>query len=111
MIASKISSTTVILNKLKHHFPPNLLEMIYNSLILSRLHYGILLWGYNNKRIGILKKTIRIITLGKYLAHSEPLFKRLNKLTIEDILTLNQLKFCFKLINNKLPDYFKNKHL
>ena len=71
--------------------------MIYNSLILSRLHYGILLWGYNNKQIGILeKKIIRIITLSKYLAHSEPLFKRLNKLTIEDLFTLNQLKFCFK---------------
>ena len=106
MIASNISSTIGILNKLKHQFPHNILEMIYNSLILSRLDYGILLWGYNNKRIAILqKKSIRIITLSKYLTHSEPLFKRLNKLTIEDLFTLNQLKFCFKLINNKLPDY------
>ena len=89
MIASKISSKIDILHKLKHHFPPNILEMIYNSLILSRLHYGILLWGYyNHKRVGT-KKAIRIITLSKYLAHSEPLFKRLNKLTIEDIFTLN----------------------
>ena len=56
MIASKISSTIGILNKLKHHCPPNILEMIYNSLILSRLDYGFLLWGYNHKRIGILQK-------------------------------------------------------
>ena len=57
IIASKISSTIGILNRLKHHFPPNILEIIYNSLILSHLHYGILLWGYNHKRIGILQKT------------------------------------------------------
>ena len=101
------------MNKLKHHFPPNILEMIYNSLILSRLHYGILLWGYNHKRIGILQeKAIRIITLDKYLAHSEPPFKRLNKLTIiEDLFILNQLIFCYNIINNKLPDYFENTNL
>ena len=55
----------------------------------------------------LYEKAIIIITLSKYLAHSEPLFKRLNQLTIEDLFILNQLKFCFKLINNKLPDYFK----
>ena len=100
------------IEQIKTPFSANILEIIFNLLILSRLHYGILLWGYNHKRIGnSTKKAIRIITLSKYLAHSEPLFKRLNKLTIEDIFTLNQLKFCFKLINNKSPDYFENMNL
>ena len=58
MIASKISSKIDILNKLKHYFSPNILEMIYNSLILSRIYYGTLLWGYNHKRIGILRKKL-----------------------------------------------------
>ena len=103
-------SKWLTLNKLSLNIRKS--KFIFNSLILTRLHYGILLWGYDHKRISILqKKPIRIITLGKYLAHSEPLFKRSNKLPIEDIFTLNQLKFCFKLINNKLPGVFKNMNL
>ena len=111
MIASKISSTIGVLNKLKHHFPPNILEMIYNSLIPCAYITVYYCGATITNKLVFYKKAIRIITLSNYLAHSEPLFRRLNKLTIEDIFTLNQLKFCFKLINKKLPDYFKNINL
>ena len=42
----------------------------------------------------------------RYNAHTEPLFKTLNLLKINDIFTLSQLKFYHKFINNKLPKYF-----
>ncbi len=57
--------------------------------------------------VGIQKKAIRIISISKYNAHSEPLFKQLNLLKIEDILRLNELKFYYKYENGLLPDYFK----
>ena len=54
------------------------------------------------------KKAIRAITLSNYISHTEPIFKRLGILKIEDIFLLNQLKFCFRLLNNNLPVYFKS---
>ena len=86
--------------------------MIYNYLILSHINYGILIWGYHSDRLYKLqKRAMRIITLAPYNAHSEPLFKSLNILTISDIFTLFQLKFYHKLINNEFPSYFTNMQL
>ena len=82
--------------------------MIYNALILSHINYGLLLWGYNADRIYNLQKSIRIIELKKYNAHTEPLFKSFKLLKVADIFKLQQLKFYFNLINNKQPGYFNN---
>ena len=48
--------------------------------------YGLLLWGNQVEQISKLqKKSIRLITGSEYLAHSEPLFKELELLKIEDL--------------------------
>ncbi len=46
---------------------------------------------------------IRIISLSKYNAHSEPIFKKLNLLKVKDILKLQELKFYNKFKKIKLP--------
>ena len=43
-VANKIVKTVGILNALKIYLPLNILRIIYNSLILPHLNYGILLW-------------------------------------------------------------------
>ena len=51
-------------------------------------------WGYENeKNFKLQKKAIRLISLAKYNAHTEPLFKTLSLLKINDIFTSSQLKF------------------
>ncbi len=73
-------------------------------------YYSILAWGYEHSRLKqIQKRVIRIINLSKYNAHTEPLFKKLKLLKIEDILKLNEIKFYFKLVNKKLPVYFQQQ--
>ena len=42
----------------------------------------------------------------KYLAHSEPLFKTLKLLKIEDLYKLRLMKFYYNLLYNLLPSYF-----
>ena len=83
-LSAKIAKTVGILNTLKHVLPTNILKMIYNSLILCHLNYGILLWGAqhnaNDKLHKLQKKAIRIITSSNFLAHSEPIFKQLHLL-------------------------------
>ena len=48
---------------------------------------------------------MRIITC-KYNAHSEPLFKELKLLKLEDIRKLQELKCYYKLVHRQLPSYF-----
>jgi hypothetical protein len=103
-IANKISKSLGILNKLKHFLPLHTKVLMYNSLILSYLNFGILAWGYECNRITKLqKKAIRIISISKYNAHTEPIFKALKLLKVNDILRVQQLKFYYKFKNNKLP--------
>ena len=106
-IANKISRTLGILNRLKRFLPQSILKLIYNSLIMPHLQYSILCWGLKHERVFKLqKKAVRLITCSKYNAHTEPLFKSLNLLKIEDIFVLNALKFYYKLKHRKLPQYF-----
>ena len=75
-IANKCSRTTGILNKLKHILPASISLMLYNSLLLPQLNYCILAWGHNCKRlIKLQKKALRIISISKYNAHTDRLFK------------------------------------
>ena len=106
-IASKLSQSIGILNRLKNIFPTRIKIMIYNSLMLSQINYVILMWSYHSDRLYKLQKVMRIITLAPYNAHSEPLVKSLNILKISDIFTLCQLIFYY-ILTNKLPNYFTN---
>ena len=81
--------------------------LMYNSLILSRINYGILLLGYQCERIlKLQKKALRIISSKKYNAHTEPIFKSLNLLKVSYIFSLCQLKFYYNLVHRKVPEYF-----
>ena len=82
---------------------------MYYSLFLPHMNYGILVWGPQAHRIFKLqKKAIRIITLSKYNAHTDPIYIELKFLKLDDIYKLQQLKFYFKLINKFLPEYFNH---
>ena len=107
-IANKLSRYIGILNKLKRILPLNIKLTLYNSLIKPHIIYGILLWGHNCERIlKLQKKIIRIITLSKYNAHTDPIFKSLNILKVCDTFLLHQLKFYYNHINDKLTQYFQ----
>ena len=78
-IANRISKHIGVTNRLKIILPLHILRTLHNTLILPHLYYGILLWGHGNNRLHMLQKqVIRIITISKYNAHTEPLCKALN---------------------------------
>ena len=106
-IARKISKTIGILNRLKRTLPSYTLKTIYNSLINSHINYGILCWGYkSNKILKLQKKAVRIISNSKFNAHTQPLFKNLKILTVNDILTRKIYKFHYRMSHDNLPNYF-----
>ena len=54
----------------------------------------------------IAKKAIRVVNHSDYLSHTDPIFKELKLLTLEDMFTQQKFKFLHKLAHNTLPTYF-----
>ena len=106
-IRVKVSKIIGVMGRIKYQVSSKILLTIYNSLILSHLHYGILCWGFKCHKLFISqKKAIRIICKTKYNAHTDKLFKNLKLLKIEDIFKIQCLKFYYRLCHDKLPLYF-----
>ena len=108
-VATKISKVIGILARCKRYLHTSVMIKIYNSLILSRINYGITCWGFDNKRIYKLqKKALRIVCKTKYNAHTDPLFKKLKTLKVKDIFHTRCLTFFYHHEKGDLPDYFQN---
>ena len=95
-------------------FPPNVLKMIYMSLIYSHLNYCNLIWGSAEDGIveplfKLQKKAIRIITRSSYLEHTAPLFNSLALLRLKEIYDLNCTLFMYKCLNCQYFPEFKNR--
>ena len=98
-----------ILNRLKHELPLPILKIIYNTLFLPHLNYGILLWGSEIESIHKLqKRVLRIISGSNFNAHTESICREEQILKVNEIYKLAIYKFYFKLINNELPHYFQD---
>ncbi len=55
-LSNKISQCMGILNRLKRFLPIQTKVLIYNSLVLSYLNFGILLWGFKCEKLFKLQK-------------------------------------------------------
>ena len=109
MVSNKISKVTCILYRLKNVFPESVLFVLYNSLIVSYINYGLLLWGVHFHRLNSLqKKALRFMTNSSYLAHTIPLLIKYGLLNVGDMYKLKLLKFYYKLSYDLLPPYFNN---
>ena len=110
-IALKVSKITGIMYRLKFILPADVLLTIYNSLILPHFNYCHLAWGSNitagHKLHLLQKKAVRIVDHRHFLAHTEPICKRLRIVKIVDMFQISIWKFYYKLMNNMLPSYFE----
>ena len=109
MSSNKISKNCGVLSRLKNYLPLFILRTIYFSMVHSHLNYGLFAWGFDSNRIiKLQKRCVRIITRSRYNAHTQPLMKQLNILSVPDMLLLNSMKFYYKYMykRNEVPDYF-----
>ena len=91
----------------------NIRKTIYYSLFDSHLNFGNILWGcaankFMKKIDNLQKKCVRNVSLEKFSAHSEPIFKKLGILKNADKITYCQAVFMHQYKNKKLPDSFVN---
>ena len=108
-VACKMSCIIGTMKRLKKSLPTGIMKILYNSLILPHISYGIILWGKQLKRVNKLQKwALRTVTNSKYNAHTEPILKKLNLLKAQDIYKITAIKFYYKYKNDQLPEYFHN---
>jgi hypothetical protein len=106
------------MRRVKRFVGPRILRTIYNSLILSRLSYGIALWGgtsdkATNKLKMQQKKAVRIITKAKAMEHTEPKQKCHKILKLEDLYKYFIGNLVFDSLRGDAPllmqSFFKKK--
>ena len=108
-ISQKINPVVGLINRLKHQLPTHILKMIYNSLILSRLHYGNILWGGNpGSLIRLNKRALRAIVDAGSNTHTNPIEKKLNLLSIPDIHKMKLLTLYKNITDKKAPQNIQN---
>ena len=105
-IANKINPIVGLLHRLKYQLPTHILKMIYNSLILSRFHYGNIIWGGRpGNLIKLNKKALRAISNASYNAHTNPIEKRLKLLSLPGIHQMKLLCLYKKYTDNNVPKH------
>ena len=96
------------MKRLRHVIPFDVLVMLFNTLILPHINYCILAWGYQSDKILLFqKKCLRVITGSIFFANSDPLFKAIGFLKVEDLFVINKIKLYFKYIKGILPAHFE----
>ena len=106
-----VSRNCGVLNKLKSHIPTNILFMLYSSLILPYLTYGILIWGNTyqtslDRLLLLQKKCIRILCNCGMYSHCDPLFIENKILKIRELYLFQIGQFMFNYSHNNLPQVF-----
>ena len=107
-IANKLSKTIGIMKLMKKYVANNTLKLLYNSLFLPYINYGILSWGSSyetdiNRIIKLQKQAIRLISKASYKSHSEPLFKANKLLKFKDLYRFRSYKLMIKWFKKSLP--------
>ena len=105
-ITKTITKTLGVMNRLKHYLPQRILQILYNTLILSHLNSNITAWGFASHTLYILqKRALMLIRDSKYNAHTQPLLKVLGTLTLDDTFKMQCLKFYYNFIQGNLPPF------
>ena len=113
ILCKKLSRTTGIFHKVRHHVSLQTLICLYNSFSSSFLNYGNIVWGltydsYLNQSFLLQKKILRCINFQPFTAPSAPLFHSLKVIKLQDMLHLNTSTFAYKAIHKLSPVCFHN---
>ena len=97
-ICKTVSRNIGIIKRLKNCLPVTSLLMLYSSLILPYLNYGILAWGNTHNSLldkisKLQKKSLRTISNTPPRSHTDPLFLKYRILKVKDLYSFQLGQF------------------
>ena len=110
-ISRKIAKGTGIIIKARKPFET--LLNLYNALIFPHISYCLHVWGntasvHLQRRYVLQKTIIRIIYRIRPRTHTEPLYKALHILNVDQARYYSIALFMYKLMNHMLPSILQN---
>ena len=110
-ILKKLCITYGTIKKILKYFEKNILLLLYNSLIINHIKYGIGTWYYDNKTTvqkiqRIVNKFIRMIFGLHHRVSVTNIMKDNGMMTIDQINKLELCSFMYKYTKNLLPPCF-----
>ena len=90
-VKNRVSKGIGIMYRARRYLTKSSLRKLYFSYIYPHLIYCIEIWGISHQShlrplLLLQKKIVRIMTFSTYYAHTDPLFKDLNILTIDKLV-------------------------
>ena len=117
-IKSEIVKYTSIFSKIRYSLPKDCLTAAYDSLVLSKISYGLEAYGvapqkYLKELQVIQNRILRLLSFKENRYSTNALHKELNFLKINDLYELKILKFMHQINRSqeKLPVVFQNYFL
>ena len=112
-ISTKLSKTLGILFRTRHYLNKQSLILIFQTLFLSHLRYGILCWGRCSKTAlkpltVLMNRALRCIHFCGYRDSVKKFYFELNILHIDDLFKLELAKFMHQYSNGLLPINFNH---
>ena len=102
----KIKRNKYLLNNGKHLMDQDTKKLVYHSHIASHIQYGLLLWGNNANKDQITKlqkmqtKCLQLVQGSQTKSNPN---RDLGILTIDEMISLENMKFGYKLVHQMLP--------
>ena len=85
---SKLKRANNLLSLSRHYLPDNLLKQVYYAQFHSHLSYGCQVWGLTPASISqtliLQKKAVRLMSFSHKYAPTNPIFKDLQILQLDD---------------------------
>ena len=112
-MCGKLASVCGVISKVRHILDRKSLLMIYNSLVESRLLYGILGWSTaSNQQINRLKvlqnRALRFIDFSPPGTTILPIYRQFNVLPLNKLIDLARANYMYSFSNNQLPIAFRS---
>ena len=110
---NKIKANQFLLNKAKNLLGQGELKKLYYAHIYSHIQYCISVWGPMTSQSQINELYLAQKSCLKHMFNkpktynTDRLFRELDLLKLQDIITLEQCKLGYKLVNNKIPNPIK----
>ena len=112
-LSKKLASSAGVLSKLRYYLNIKTLLKVYDSLISSRLNYGLIVWGAAGKTVlqplrVWQNRTIRFTSRAPRFRRLDIDYLNLRLLKLDDMYKLSVCKFMHQYQSGKLPSHFTN---
>ena len=112
-VCSSIKRYFKIFYNIRNYINKNQVEVLYYSMIYSRIKYGLIVYGFTskkniNKLQSLQNQLLKVLTFKKRRHSTNEIHNDLRILKVTDLFFQEKVSFVYNYVNNQLPPTFPN---